>query len=175
MACSRRLPSVRLRRYFQEHSMNMPPRFVVVITILLTSLFCFGQEPAQQQRQAAQLRAIPSVEDRVKDLKKLDGFFPLYWDERSGSMFMEISHFDYDFLFVTGLSAGLGSNDIGLDRGQGGGGRIVRFQRMGPRVMLVQGNENFRSSSKNPLERKSVEESFAKSILWGFSVAAESN
>ena len=78
-------------------------------------------------------------------------------------------------MFVTGLSAGLGSNDIGLDRGQGGGGRIVRFQRVGPRVLLVQGNESFRSSSKNPLERKSVEESFAKSILWGFTVAAESN
>jgi hypothetical protein len=155
--------------------MNTPHRFVVIVIILLTSLSCFGQEPAQQQRQAAQPRAIPSVEERVKDLKKLDGFFPLYWDERNGSMFMEISHFDYDFLFVTGLSAGLGSNDIGLDRGQGGGGRVVRFQRMGPRVMLVQQNENFRSSSKNPLERKSVEESFARSILWGFSVAAESN
>ena len=49
-----------------------------------------------------------------------------------------------------------------------------QFQRVGPRVMLVQGNQSFRSSSKNPLERKSVEDSFAKSILWGFTVAAES-
>ena len=53
-------------------------------------------------------------------------------------MFLEIPRFDTDFLFSTGLSAGLGSNDIGLDRGQGGGGRIVQFQRVGPRVMLVQ-------------------------------------
>ena len=83
--------------------------------------------------------------------------------------------FDTDFLFISGLSAGLGSNDIGLDRGGGGGGRLVQFQRVGPRVMLVQGNQSFRSSSKNPLERKSVEDSFAKSILWGFTVAAESN
>src|SRR4051812_12811655 len=150
-------------------------RLFFFVVILLTSLFSSGQEPAQQQRQAAQPRAIPAVEERIRDMKKLDGFFPLYWDERNGSMFMEIPRFDYDFLFVTGLSAGLGSNDIGLDRGQGGGGRIVRFQRVGPRVMLVQGNESFRSSSKNPLERKSVEESFAKSILWGFTVAAESN
>ena len=84
-------------------------------------------------------------------------------------MFLEISRLDTDFLFSTGLSAGLGSNDIGLDRGSGrGGGRLVQFQRVGPRVMLVQGNQSFRSSSKNPLERKSVEDSFAKSILWGF-------
>jgi hypothetical protein len=74
-----------------------------------------------------------------------------------------------------GLSAGLGSNDIGLDRGGGGGSRVVQFQRVGPRIMLVQGNQSFRSSSKNPLERKSVEDSFAKSIIWGFTVAAESN
>ena len=51
---------------------------------------------------------------------------------------------------------------------------LVQFQRVGPRVLLVQANQSFRSSSKNPLERKSVEDSFAKSILWGFAVAAES-
>jgi hypothetical protein len=67
----------------------------------------------------------------------------------------------------------LGSNDIGLDRGGGGQGRIVRFERVGPKVMLVQGNQSFRSSSSNPREKKSVEDSFAKSVLWGFTVAAE--
>jgi hypothetical protein len=126
---------------------------------------------AQQQQRAA---APPSVDDRISGMKKLDGYFPLYWDERSGSMFLEISRFDTDFLFSNGLSAGLGSNDIGLDRGRGGQGRVVQFQRVGPRVMLVQANQSFRSSSKNPLERKSVEDSFARSILWGFEVQAES-
>ena len=107
-------------------------------------------------------------------MKKMDGYFPIYWDERTGSMFVEIPRFDTDFLFSNGLSAGLGSNDIGLDRGRGGQGRVVQFQRVGPRVFLVQGNQSFRSSAKNPLERKSVEDSFAKSILWGFEVQAES-
>ncbi len=131
-----------------------------------------GQQPAAQQRPAA----VQSVDDRTSGMKKLDGYFPLYWDERTGSMFLEISRLDTDFLFSTGLSAGLGSNDIGLDRGSGrGGGRLVQFQRVGPRVMLVQGNQSFRSSSKNPLERKSVEDSFAKSILWGFTIAGESS
>ena len=130
-----------------------------------------GRQPAAQQRPAA----VQSVDDRTSGMKKIDGYFPLYWDERTGAMFLEISRLDSDFLFSSGLSAGLGSNDIGLDRGSGrGGGRLVQFQRVGPRVMLVQGNQSFRSSSKNPLERKSVEDSFAKSILWGFAVAAES-
>ena len=103
-----------------------------------------------QQQQPQRPAAIPSIDDRTNGMKKIDGYFPLYWDERTGSMFLEIPRLDSDVLFSLGLSAGLGSNDIGLDRGQGGGGRIVQFQRVGPRVMMVQANQSFRSSSKNP-------------------------
>ncbi|HMD37209.1 MAG TPA: zinc-dependent metalloprotease [Vicinamibacterales bacterium] len=116
-----------------------------------------------------------SIADRTASMQKIDGYFPLYWDERAGSLWLEIPKFDTEFLMASGLAAGLGSNDIGLDRGQGGGGRVVSFQRVGPRVFLVQPNLNFRSSSSNPAERRSVEDSFAKSVLFGFTVAAESN
>jgi hypothetical protein len=116
-----------------------------------------------------------SIDERTSGMQKMDGYFPLYWDTRTGSLFIEIPRFDSDVLLNLGLAAGLGSNDIGLDRGAGGGARIVSFQRVGPKVMLVQPNLSFRSSSANALERKSVEDSFAKSVLWGFTVAAESN
>ncbi len=146
---------------------------LLVGALLLAGPIVEARQPAQQAQRPA---TPPSIEDRTSGMKKIDGYFPLYWDERSGGMFLEISRFDTEFLFSTGLSAGLGSNDIGLDRGSGrGGGRLVYFNRVGPRVMLVQPNQSFRSSSKNPLERKSVEDSFAKSILWGFTVAAESS
>jgi hypothetical protein len=108
-------------------------------------------------------------------MQKLDGYFPMYWDDRAGTLWLEIPRFDTDFLYTTGLAAGLGSNDIGLDRGQSGGGRIVSFQRVGPKILMMQPNEFFRSSSANPAERRSVEDSFAKSVLWGFTVTAESN
>jgi hypothetical protein len=117
----------------------------------------------------------PHIEDRTAGMRKIDGYFPLYWDERTGNLFLEIPRFDTDFLYAGGLAAGLGSNDIGLDRGQEGQGHVVSFERIGPKVLLVQGNESFRSSSGNPAERRSVEDSFAKSVLWGFTVAAESN
>src|SRR5205085_7325755 len=118
---------------------------------------------------------IPSIEERTTGLQKMDGFFPIYWEERTGSLLLEVPRFDMDFLFATGLSAGLGSNDVGLDRGQEGGGRVVSFQRIGQKLLLVQHNESFRSSSTNLAEQRSVEDSFAKSVLWGFTVAAESN
>ncbi|MCC7415586.1 MAG: zinc-dependent metalloprotease [Acidobacteria bacterium] len=131
--------------------------------------------PAQDSRTlfAQGARPASSIEDRTAGMQKIDGYFPLYWEERTGTLFLEVARFNSDFLFTTGLSAGLGSNDIGLDRGQSSQGRVVQFQRVGPKILLVQGNQSFRSTSQNPAERKSVEDSFATSILWGFTVAAE--
>ena len=147
------------------------------LSLSLLPLALFAQQPGGG-RGGAGVPApprTPSIEERIDGMQKLDGYFPLYWDERTGALYLEITRFDTGFLYTTGLAAGLGSNDIGLDRGQEGGGKIVSFQRVGPRVLLVQGNESFRSSSANPAERKSVEDSFAKSVLWGFAVSAESN
>jgi len=118
---------------------------------------------------------VQSIEDRTAGMRKLDGYFPLYWDDHTGNLWLEIPRFDTDFLLATGLAAGLGSNDIGLDRGQEDSGKVVSFQRVGPKVLLVEGSESFRSSSANPAERRSVEDSFAKSVLWGFTVGAETN
>lgn len=137
---------------------------LLIVSILLAGPALVAQQPSQSPA------PLGTIESRVAGFTKLDGYFPLYWGEDSGQLLMEIPRFNTDFLFSNGLSAGLGSNDIGLDRGQGGGSRIVQFQRVGRKVMLVQGNLSFRSSSTNPLERKSVEDSFAKSVLWGFTV-----
>lgn len=147
--------------------------FALGVLALTGTVHLHAQQPAGGGQRAA--APTPSIEERVTGLRKIDGYFPLYWDERAGTLLLEIPRFDTEFLFSTGLSAGLGSNDIGLDRGQGGQGRIVMFQRVGPRVLLVQGNQTFRSSAANALERKAVEDSFAKSVLWGFTVAAESS
>ncbi len=139
------------------------------------SALLFAQRGGAPAGGAAPAGRVPTIEERTAGLQKLDGFFPLYWEERTGNLLLEIPRFDSEFLYTTGLAAGLGSNDIGLDRGQGGQGRLVTFQRVGPKVFLMQGNESFRSTSSNPAERRSVADSFAKSILWGFTVAAESN
>jgi len=114
----------------------------------------------------------PSIEEKVASMRQIDGFVPLYWDESTGKLWMEIARWDTDILHVTGLGSGLGSNDIGLDRGQTQGSRVVRFHRVGPRVLMTQPNYTFRASSTNPREVKAVEDAFAPSTLWGFTVAA---
>ncbi len=151
---------------------------VCFATAMLVSTALDAQPPGGRGGRggaAAAGGAVSTIEERTAGMQKLDGYFPLYWDERTGSLWLEIGRFHTDFLLATGLAAGLGSNDIGLDRGQEGGGKVVSFERIGPRVLMVEGNESFRSSSANPAERRSVEDSFAKSVLWGFTVGAESN
>ncbi len=116
-----------------------------------------------------------SIEEKVATMEKLDGLFPLYWDAAAGTLYMEIARFDQDVLYVRGLAAGLGSNDIGLDRGQGGGSNLVRFERVGPKILMLQPNLRYRADSDNADEHAAVQEAFAQSVLWGFTVAAETD
>lgn len=138
-----------------------------------------GQSPTQAPAQAptppsTQART-PSIDEKTKDLEKLDGFVPLYWDARTGTLWLEIPRFDTELLYVRALSAGLGSNDIGLDRGQLGGEHVVTFRRIGSKVLMIEPNYAYRAQSDNPDERRAVEEGFARSVLWGFTVGAEAN
>jgi hypothetical protein len=120
-------------------------------------------------------KPLPSIAEKTGQMQKKDGYFPFYWDERHGKVWLEIDKFEKEFLFLDSLPAGIGSNDIGLDRGQLGEGRVVRFERIGPKVLLVQMNYGFRASSDNPSEKRAVADAFARSVLAGFEVAAEEN
>jgi hypothetical protein len=119
---------------------------------------------------AAQL---PTIGEKTAGMEKLDGFLPLYWDATSGALLIEISRFGEEILYQVSLPAGLGSNPVGLDRGQLGGTHIVRFERVGPRILMVQPNYRYRALSGDRIEQTAVEDSFAQSVLWGFDLVAE--
>jgi len=118
---------------------------------------------------------LPSIAEKVAGARSLPGFFHLYWDDKDGKLWLEIDRWHSEFLYQSGLASGVGSNDIGLDRGQLGATRVVRFERVGPRVLLVQANLDYRAVSNDPDEQRAVRESFAESALWGFTVAAQSD
>lgn len=106
-------------------------------------------------------------------LQSIDGFIPLKWDARSGKMSMQISRFNREFLYQISLPAGVGSNPLGLDRGQLGESHVVFFERAGSRVLLVKPNYQYRALTGDAAERRAVEESFARSVLWGFKIESE--
>ncbi|MET3978105.1 hypothetical protein ABIB62_000672 [Mucilaginibacter sp. UYP25] len=113
-----------------------------------------------------------NIPAKVKGLTKYSGYFNFYWDNKTGKIYLEIDKFDTEFLYVNSLPSGIGSNDLGLDRGQIGDSRIVKFIKIGPKVLLIQPNYSYRANSTNADERKSVEEAFAQSAIYGFTAVA---
>jgi Met-zincin/Domain of unknown function (DUF5117) len=114
-----------------------------------------------------------TIASKTTGMKHLDGFLPLNWDAKAGKLYLEIPHLDTDILYSHSLPYGTGSNDLGLDRGQVSEGQVVRFERTGPKVLLVQPNQAFRSTSNDAAEQLSVRQSFPESVLFGFKVEAE--
>lgn len=106
-------------------------------------------------------------------VKKYNGYFNFYYDESQDKIFLEVDKLDTEFLYVHALSEGVGSNDIGLDRGQLGGGKVVKFKKAGNKLLLIQPNQKFRAITDNQEEKESIKEAFAKSVLFGFTIKEE--
>jgi hypothetical protein len=141
--------------------------FLLAISVSFsTNLFSQGRSNTDTPR-------LQTITEKVAAMEKFAGYFPFYWDSRAGKLWLEIDSFNSEFLYVESLPAGLGSNDIGLDRGQLGQANIVRFERTGPKVLLIASNQAYRAGSDNADERRAVKDAFAESTLWGFEVGAE--
>ncbi|HAW79889.1 MAG TPA: peptidase [Balneola sp.] len=115
----------------------------------------------------------PTIKEKTKDLKVTEGYFDYYFDEANDKMWLKVDKLNEEFLHVNFLAAGVGSNDIGLDRSQGGGQRVVYFENRGSKLMLIQPNLDYVAKSDNELEKKSVREAFASSVIHGFKIEAE--
>jgi Met-zincin/Domain of unknown function (DUF5117) len=142
----------------------MPKR--LTLALLVVSAFASAALPAQ------------TISSKIAGMKHIDGYLPLDWDAKTGKLYLEIPHLDSagnspDILYTHSLPYGTGSNDLGLDRGQISRGQLVRFQRTGPKVLLVEPNQRFRSTSTDPAELLAVRQSFPESVLFGFKVEAE--
>lgn len=133
---------------------------IVFLLLVFSTTAFFTQTPPR--------KTIASVVDK---LQKIEGFVPLYIDGDSGKIYIEITRWNQEFLYLVSLPTGVGSNPLGLDRGQLGTTKVVTFERSGNKVLLMQPNYEFRATG-NVLQKKSVEESFAKSAIWGFRVEA---
>ena len=138
--------------------------------ICVVLLFCSSafSQPASESK-------IPTITEKTAGTEKYAGYFNFYWDAKRGKIWLEIDKWETEFLYMNSLPAGVGSNDIGLDRGQIGDARILKFQRSGPKILLMQPNYSYRAISPNPDERRAVQEAFAQSVLWGSEAAAEEN
>lgn len=148
------------------------PSKITVLFLCLISWNVFSQKKKQEEPSTIVQSAF---ESKITGLKKFPGFLEFYYDEKQDKVLLLIDKFNTEILYIESLTAGVGSNDIGLDRNQLGRERVVTFERRGPKVLMIEPNYFYRANSNNTLERKAVEESFAQSVLWGFAVVAEEN
>jgi Met-zincin/Domain of unknown function (DUF5117) len=138
-------------------------------------LLCFLFTPLLDLAAFSDSAQTPTIAEKTAGAQKFPGYFNLYWAAKQGKLWLEIDKWGTEFLYQSGLPAGIGSNDIGLDRGQLGKTSIVRFERSGPKVLLIEENLGFRAVTNDADERRAVHDSFAESALWGFTVGAEEN
>ena len=167
---------------FMSHLMPRPlpsepaRRILSMLSFALAATFVFATAPAPGQSGSP----MKTIAERTASMRRMPGLLPLDWDAKSGLLYLEVpltANADHtrsaEYLYAHSLPYGMGSNDVGLDRGQISEGAIVYFERSGPKLLLVQPNEQFRSSSDNPATQAVVRQSFPDSVLAGFTIDAE--
>ncbi len=141
---------------------------------LALALVVTGAATLTTRAEPSAAQSVPTIEERTDGMQRIDGFFDLYWDEATGSLFWEFDGTNRAFLHQISMGSGLGSNPVGIDRGQLRGTAVLEMQRVGPRVLLVEPNYRYVANTDNELEVQAVRDAFAPSVHWGFEVEAES-
>ena len=156
---------------------HLPPRSPVaaLTALFLAAALLFPPVPAVAQSPSpAPDDGLPTIADYTRGMDAQPGYFPLYWDDSGGRLLLEVGRLDEQFLYLTSLATGVGSNALGLDRGNIQSAYLAHFERIGPKVLFVLDNPGFRAET-NPTEAlvRSVNESFPTSTVGGFAVVAE--
>ena len=143
----------------------------VVVALFIFASLLSAQNPAHKD----QTKPLPSIAEKTAGMQSFPGFFTDYWDAREGTLWLRIENAKWEtpFILYESLPSGVGSNDIGLDRGEPGESYVVHFERSGKQVLLVAENENYRAVTDDADQRSAVRAAFPQSVLWGFEVAAE--
>lgn len=144
-----------------------------ILSPILLSLALAGALPPPVLAQAAPPSAAPkSIAAVTASLPAQPGFLPVWRDADKGRILLAVSELDRPFLLASSLPYGLGSNDVGLDRGQPGEAKLVRFQKRGARLFLVEDNTAYTASSSNGDERASAVQAFAAAVIWSGDILA---
>lgn len=120
---------------------------------------------------------LPTIEDYLVGATRHEGYLDMAWQPRTGKLLFLLDEqaLTRDWLYQEALASGVGSNDIGLDRGQLGLTALIRLERYGPKVLVVQPNLYYRANTDNEAERHAVADAFAQSVLASLPVVAESD
>ncbi|HMC32294.1 MAG TPA: zinc-dependent metalloprotease, partial [Candidatus Angelobacter sp.] len=145
--------------------------FAAAVALFSFAALSVAQNPAHTN----QPKALPTITEKTAAMQSFPGFFTDYWDAREGTFWLRVDNatLDTPFILYESLPSGVGSNDIGLDRGEPGESYVVHFERSGKQIFLVAENENYRAVTDDAEQQRAVRGAFPQSVLWGFEVVAE--
>ncbi|MEZ6015197.1 MAG: zinc-dependent metalloprotease [Planctomycetota bacterium] len=149
-----------------------PSTFFVVAALVAALASC--QSPRPDARPAASEEVTADAQAATAPASpptRLAGYIPLVLDQDAGRVAFELpapgpDGLVLELLHVVGITTGIGSNDLGLDRGSLAPARLLRLRKVGARLLVEAPNLAFRAVSTDPEERKAGRESYATSIVW---------
>ena len=143
------------------------------LALVAVALSCLLVAPSEAKRKKETPPPVDELAKKVAGFDKREGLLDFYVDPKSAEVWLELPAIGEgedgkvgDFLYVEGLATGLGSNPIGLDRGQLGPTRLVTLRVLGGRLLVEEPNLGFRALSEDADEIRATRESFAPSVLW---------
>jgi hypothetical protein len=137
----------------------------IFLGLIALSELSYAQD-APQKVAADSNKADPKTSGpQLQSMKKFEGYFNFYYEEKTGKVYLEVDKLDKEFLYFRSLSNGAGNG--GPEKGQAASA-IAKFIKAGPKILLVEPVYNYRAITTNPDEIKAVESNFAKSVIFAF-------
>lgn len=144
---------------------------LIATLLVLTAAVSSAQTPRPAAAKAPAVGT--NIGEKTAGYLKRDGFIPIYLNDTTGKILLEIPRDSFPALMVTMQATGLGSNPIGIDRGGGGETRVVNFRRNGDHVYVVFANTRYRGAANSPEHQRTVDESFPPSTVAAMPLLAE--
>jgi predicted Zn-dependent protease with MMP-like domain len=155
----------------------------VVISGPLSSRCCFAEEAAAKriaELAKASLKAggekpkFPEWDKVVDGAKRLEGLFPLYYDEKQQKLFIEIRQDQYDkeLILPIAIARGAGLAYLGGDTLNFGDQWLLSFHRAGDRLLVIRHNVRFRADAGTP-QADAVKVSYTDSVIKALPIKSE--
>ena len=159
---------------------SMASRFAggVLVLGVLAGCASSSARPADADSDPRRAPAASAIAAKTAGLAARPGLLDLFVDAELGKVLVRLPPASGarrtigEYIYYQGIVSGLGSNPVGLDRGQVGEPQILRLRELGGRVLFELVNLRFRALTESMDEVQAVEESFASSVIWSAEIAA---
>lgn len=122
--------------------------------------------PVKESPQPEQPEMLLNWNEALKDARKIEGFFNLYYKEREEQLFMEIrpDQYNRELLCSMAIARGAGLRFLGGVTLNFGDQWLLGFHRVADRILVTRHNVRFRANHNTP-QAEAVKTSYTDSVI----------